>query len=129
MFLEWDNQQRLEVLDSFLAQNNKVWPEQETYNQISIIDMDLKLFVQSNEDETLSIYMKYTNSDVKYELLEDIYKYLIHKNNKHKYLPNLYQRLELQDKVTLNWRVHHHLDSVCAVCFQDMKDDPDHSEI
>ena len=46
MFLEWDKQERLEVLDSFLAQDNKVWPEEETSNQISIIDMDLSYLSQ-----------------------------------------------------------------------------------
>ena len=81
MVLEWDKQERLEVLESFLAQDNKVWPEEEISNQISIIDMNMKLFVQSSEDETLSIYMKYTSSDVKYVQLENINEYLHQKNN------------------------------------------------
>ena len=77
---------------SFLAPDNKVLPEEETSDQISIIDMNMKLFVQSSEDETLSIYMKYTNSDVKYEQLEDINEYLIPRNDKYKDLPNLYEK-------------------------------------
>ena len=120
-------QERLEVLESFLAQDNKVWPEEEISIQISIIDMDMKLFVQSSEDETLSIYMKYTSSDVKYVQLENINEYLHQRNNQYKDLPNLYERLGLQTKVTLNWRVPHHLDSVCSICFQETEDDPHHS--
>ena len=79
-FLEYDKLERLEVLDSFLAQDNKVFPEEETSDQVNIIDMHIKLFVQSYEDETLSIYMKYTNTDVKYEKWEVIDENLTRKN-------------------------------------------------
>ena len=129
MFLEWDKQERLEVLESFLAQDNKVWPEEETSTQTSIIDMDMKLFVQGSEKDKLSIYMKYTNSDVKYVQLETINDYLHQKSNQYKELPNQYEQLGLETNVTLNWRVPHHLDSVCSICFQDTEDDPHHSDI
>jgi hypothetical protein len=51
-FLEYDKQKRLEVLDSFLVQDNKTFPEEETSDQVNIIDMDIKLFIQSNELST-----------------------------------------------------------------------------
>ena len=51
-------------LNRINSQDNKVWPEEETSNQISIIDMDLKLFVESDEEDKLSIYMRYKDSEV-----------------------------------------------------------------
>ena len=128
-FLEYDKLERLEVLDSFLAQNNKVFPEEETSVQVSIIDMDIKLFIQSNEDKTISIYVKYTNTDVKYEKLEEIDTYITQKNDNYKDLPRAFEQLGLETEVTLDWRAPHYLDSVCSICFLDTEGDPSHSEI